>query len=167
MASGALFRRPAVMLALALCSVGAVVTLMGRLASGPRVEQKKIQLSSDAGSESYPSFSPDGKRLAYSARDVSKVSAFHIFTRELPSGTPVQLTRGEASDVAPVFAPDGGTLAAITEDGVVGVRILEPAKPRGAPSRQPGGRRTRRQPVLALTPADWLRSLLKRVAAAP
>jgi len=111
MASGAFFRRPAVLLALALCSVGAVVTLMGRLASGPQVEQKKTQLSSDEGSQAYPSFSPDAKRLAYSARDVSKVSAFHVFVRELPSGTPKQLTQGPASDVGPVWAPDGGTLA--------------------------------------------------------
>jgi Tol biopolymer transport system component len=111
MASGAFFRRPAVMLALALCSVGAVVTLMGRLASGPQVEQKKTQLSSDEGSQAYPSFSPDGKRLAYSARDMSKVSAFHVFVRELPTGAPKQLTQGPASDVGPVWAPEGGTLA--------------------------------------------------------
>lgn len=99
------------MLALALCSVGAVVTLMGRLASGPQVEQKKTQLSSDEGSQAYPSFSPDAKRLAYSARDVSKVSAFHVFVRELPAGAPKQLTQGPASDVGPVWSPDGGTLA--------------------------------------------------------
>ena len=99
------------MLALALCSVGAVVTLLGRLAGGPQVAQKKIQLSSGEGSQAYPSFSPDARRLAYSARDVSKVSAFHIFVRELPSGTPQQLTKGPSSDVGPVWAPDGGTLA--------------------------------------------------------
>jgi Tol biopolymer transport system component len=111
MASGAFFHRPAVMLALALCSVGAVVTLMARLASGPQVAQKKTQLTSTAGSEAYPSFSPDARRLAYSARDASKVSAFHVFVRELPSGTPQQLTQGEGSDVGPVWSPDGGTLA--------------------------------------------------------
>jgi Tol biopolymer transport system component len=111
MGSGAFFRRPAVMLALALCSVGAVVTLMARLASGPQVAQKKTQLTSTAGSEAYPSFSPDARRLAYSARDASKVSAFHVFVRELPSGTPQQLTQGEGSDVGPVWSPDGGTLA--------------------------------------------------------
>jgi Tol biopolymer transport system component len=106
------------MLALALCSVGAVVTLMGRLATGPQVAQKKVQISTGDASESYPSISPDGKRLAYSGRESSKVSAFHVFVRELPSGKPLQLTRGEGNDVGPVWSPDGGTLAFVrVQDG--------------------------------------------------
>ena len=111
MASGSLFRRPAVMLALALCSVGAVVTLMGRLASGPAVAQKKVQISAGDASESYPAISPDARHLAYSGRESSKVSAFHIFVRPLPSGNAQQLTKGEGNDIAPVWSPDGGTLA--------------------------------------------------------
>jgi Tol biopolymer transport system component len=99
------------MLALALCSVGAVVTLMGRLASGPPVEQKKAQISSGDASDSYPSISADGKRLAYSARESSRVTSFHVFVRELPSGKPLQLTKSEGNDIAPVWSPDGGTLA--------------------------------------------------------
>ena len=99
------------MLALALCSVGAVVTLMGRLATGPRVEQKRSQISTGDGAEAYPSFSPDGRRLAYSAREGAKIGGYHIFVRELPSGAPKQLTKGEGNDVAPVFSPDGATLA--------------------------------------------------------
>ena len=111
MSKGSLFRRPTVMLALALCSVGAVVTLMGRLATGPKLEQKRVQISTGDGAEDYASFSPDGKRLTYSARASEKIGGFHIFVRELPSGPPKQLTRGDASDVSPVFSPDGATLA--------------------------------------------------------
>ena len=118
MASRNFFQRPAVMLALALCSVGGLVTLMGRLATGPQVAQKRVQLSAGEQSEAYPAISPDGKRIAYSARESSKVSAFHVFVRELPSGKPLQLTKGEASDIAPVWSPDGGTLAFLrVEDG--------------------------------------------------
>src|ERR1019366_1958213 len=111
MPSGNFFQRPAVMLTLALASVAVLVTLMGRLATGPQTAQKRVQLSAGEESEAYPAISPDGKRIAYSARESSKVSAFHVFVRELPSGKPRQLTQGEASDVAPVWSPDGGTLA--------------------------------------------------------
>ena len=111
MASGNFFQRPAVLLALALASVAGLVTFMGRLANGPQVAQKRVQLSAGEQSEAYPAISPDGKRIAYSARESSKVSAFHVFVRELPSGKPQQLTHGEGSDVAPVWSPDGGTLA--------------------------------------------------------
>ena len=94
------------------------MTLMGHLATGPQVTQKRVQLSNGEESEAYPAISPDGKRIAYSARESSKVSAFHVFVRELPSGKPQQLTKGEGSDIAPVWSPDGGTLAFLrVEDG--------------------------------------------------
>ena len=112
MAQSSFFRRPPVMLALALASVSIVVTLLGRIGGGGSTqEQKRVAMSGGAGFESYPSLSPDGKRVAYSAREAARKSAWHIYVRDLPSGAPKQLTRAEENDIAPVWSPDGGSLA--------------------------------------------------------
>ncbi|HWB85140.1 MAG TPA: hypothetical protein VG675_13430 [Bryobacteraceae bacterium] len=103
--------RPVVLLAGGLCAVALVVSLLGRVAVGPQVEQKAVELTGEPGTEMYPAFSPDGKQIAYSERGTDHGAVFHIVVRTLPDGEPRQLTEGAANDIAPVWSSDGKQLA--------------------------------------------------------
>jgi Tol biopolymer transport system component len=116
MSASTLLRRPALVLALGLCGIAAVTTLLGRLTSGPQTQTKPAALSNVEGSAAYPVFSADGNRLAYSERGVSKDDAYHIFARRVPTGAVAQLTTGEANDISPAWSPDGGRIAFLRVD---------------------------------------------------
>jgi len=111
-------RRPGFLLALGLCVIGGAVTLLGRLAVGPQTAPTRVSLNNVAGTEACPSFSPNGRHLAYSGRG-GEAETFHIWVRALPTGAPQQLTQGAANDVCPVWSPDGSSLAflRVTDDG--------------------------------------------------
>lgn len=127
MSSGTLARRPAVLLALGLCAFGGVVTLLGRLAGGPAVEQKRVQFTTESGAQAYPSFSPDGKQLAYSARGATADDAFHIVVRAISGSEQRQITSGESNDIGPVWSPDGATIAFLRVNEGRGQAMIVPA----------------------------------------
>jgi Tol biopolymer transport system component len=111
-------RRPGFLLALGLCVIGGAVTLLGRLAVGPQTAPTRVPLTNVAGTEACPSFSPNGRHLAYSGRG-GEGDTYHVWVRALPSGAPQQLTHAAGNDICPVWSPDGSTLAflRVTDDG--------------------------------------------------
>ncbi len=110
-----LLRRPALLLVLTLCLVGGVVTLVDRLATGPKIDQNRTLLAAEPGINTYPAFSPDGRRIVYSARQEAEKSDFHLFIRPATasrSGSgPSRLTTADGSDVSPAWSPDGSQIA--------------------------------------------------------
>jgi len=116
MSSPAFLRRPAVVLILGLCLIGGGVSLLSRLASGPSTEPKRVALPHEGGPEAAPAFSPDGKRLAFSAREAARNSPYHIRVRTLAGGAVAQLTDGPASDLGPAWSPDGAGIAFLRVD---------------------------------------------------
>ncbi len=77
----------------------------GTVASG--FDRKLTQLTTGAGVEEWPAWSPDGTRLAY----VAEVDGFRqLFVRTLASGEERRVTHGPRDDIQPAWSPDGGRL---------------------------------------------------------
>ena len=55
-----------------------------------------------------PVFSPDGRRVAFSAKSGSRV---HIYTTFVSGGTPVRATNIDGLEAAPTWSPDGNWIA--------------------------------------------------------
>ena len=77
----------------------------GTAASG--FDRKLTQITTGAGVEEWPAWSPDGTRLAY----VAEVDGFRqLFVRTLASGEERRVTRGAHDDIQPAWSPDGTRL---------------------------------------------------------
>ena len=73
------------------------------------------RLTSDAGIELQPAWSPDGTKIAYTG---SSIEQFEIFVVDAAGGTPVDVTNTSANESNAAWSPDGSQLAfTSTRDG--------------------------------------------------
>jgi Tol biopolymer transport system component/DNA-binding winged helix-turn-helix (wHTH) protein len=73
----------------------------------PTPQPKLWQLTFDPGLESEPSWSPDGRMIAYSS---DRSGNFDIWVQPVGEGNPVRVTTSDAHDWQPDWAPEGNRL---------------------------------------------------------
>ena len=82
--------------------------LTSKAADAPDVRQAQ-QLTTSSGLDMSPSFSPDGRSIAYSS---DRSGRFEIYARPIQGNLPeTQLTTGGDQNVQPVWSPDGQSIA--------------------------------------------------------
>jgi Tol biopolymer transport system component len=93
-----------------------------------------VPLTSYAGSETYPSFSPDGSQVAFSWNG-EKQDNFDIYVKVIGTEPPLRLTSSPARDYSPAWSPDGRWIAFCRDlpGGKVGVILISPI---GGPERK-------------------------------
>lgn len=81
-----------------------------------------IQLTDQAGTEYFPSLSPDGKTFVYASDDDGQ---FDIFSQRIGSKTRTKLTKDSpAEDTEPTFSPDGELIAFRSERVPRGIYVM-------------------------------------------
>ncbi len=120
--------KTAAMLGGVLIAVAAVVYLYSVIRQRPQAEQPPPQrvlsrLTFDAGLQSEPAWSPDGRFLAYSS---DRGGHFEIYVQPVSEGNAVQITHSPAHAWQPAWSPDGKRIA-FRSEGEGGGLYLVPA----------------------------------------
>ena len=102
---------PAATLAIVLAFglIGTVYLVFGRWtrSTSPSPQRKLWQLTFESGLEGEPTWSPDGRFIAYSS---DQSGNFDIWVRPVGEGKPIQVTNSSAHDWQPDWSPDGRSL---------------------------------------------------------
>ena len=85
-----------------------------------------VPLTSDAGREESPSFSPDGSQVAYSW-DGERQDNRDIYVKLIGAPTPLRLTNDPANDLHPVFSPDGRSIGFVRVSKERWTYVITPA----------------------------------------
>ena len=87
---------------------------------------KVVPLTTGAGVERNPSFSPDGSQIVYEW--VKEDGQRHLYIKVVGSGDPVPLTSGDAAEYGPGWSPDGRLIAFLRQldPSTMGVFVIPP-----------------------------------------
>jgi Tol biopolymer transport system component/DNA-binding winged helix-turn-helix (wHTH) protein len=107
--------------ALALLAVAGWFVYKERRVSTTRAQRTLTRLTFDAGLQTGPTWSPDGRFIAYSSNRGGK---FDIWVQQLSGGDPVQITKGPGHNWQPDWSPDGKYIAYRSEDGDGGLFVV-------------------------------------------
>jgi Tol biopolymer transport system component len=94
----------------AVLLIGVAVIHYARMSRSPELVPSVVPLTSYAGDERQPSFSPDGNQVAFSWNGEQKDN-YDIYIKLIDSPTPVRLTHDPLPDMSPAWSPDGKSIA--------------------------------------------------------
>ena len=92
-----------------------------RKVSEPPGQRTLTRVTFDDGLQNEPTWSPDGRYIAYSSDRGRK---FDIWVQQVSGGNPVQITKGPGHHWQPDWSPDGKYIAYRSEDGEGGLYIV-------------------------------------------
>ena len=125
-------KRPRLMLATAtvtLLVVAAAAWFFLRPASKSLPPMQSVPLTTYTGSQSHPSFSPDGSQVAFDWTG-EKGDHLDIYVKLAEGGTPLRLTTSPEPAASPAWSPDGRQIAFLRAGGVYSI------SPLGGPERK-------------------------------
>jgi serine/threonine protein kinase len=96
---------------------------------------RAVPLTTLAGVERSPTFSPDGDRVAFSWNG-SKQDNADIYVQQINSGAPLRLTTAPEPDYSPAWSPDGRWVAFLRGQPELGKTELRLIAPLGGPERR-------------------------------
>jgi Tol biopolymer transport system component len=88
----------------------------------PTPHQRALtRITFDEGLQNEPTWSPDGRYIAYSSDRGGK---FDIWVQQVSGGDPIQITKGPGHHWQPNWSPDGKYIAYRSEDGDGGIYVI-------------------------------------------
>jgi Tol biopolymer transport system component/DNA-binding winged helix-turn-helix (wHTH) protein len=92
-----------------------------RKVSEPPRQRTLTRITFDDGLQSEPTWSPDGRYIAYSSDRGGK---FDVWVQQVSGGDPIQITKGPGHHWQPDWSPDGKYIAYRSEEGDGGIYVV-------------------------------------------